>query len=99
MADRAAGQEGSGDMVSPGMELGVPGQATADGRANSRDTGGEQDESGAADEVQTKFREALERKHAREADAAGPRRGKDAGKIHGARGPVRNRRPFRRKSG
>jgi hypothetical protein len=51
------------------------------------------------DELKRKFREALERKRAQEADAGSTRRGKDAGKIHGAHGPARNRRSFRRKSG
>lgn len=52
------------------------------------------------DESQRKFREALERKSAQEAEEAGSARGgKDAGKIHGAHGPARNRRSFRRKSG
>lgn len=51
------------------------------------------------DDVKRKFREALERKRARETDAGGGRGGKDAGKIHGAHGPARTRRSFRRKSG
>lgn len=51
------------------------------------------------DELKRKFREALERKSAQEADAVSARGGKDAGKIHGAHGPARNRRSFRRKSG
>ena len=42
------------------------------------------DKAAPADEVQPKFREALERKRAREA---------------GAHGPAMNRRSFRRKSG
>jgi hypothetical protein len=49
--------------------------------------------------VQPKFREALERKRAREAGTVGAPRGKDTGKIHGAHGPAMSRRPFRRKSG
>jgi uncharacterized protein DUF5302 len=51
------------------------------------------------DELKRKFREALERKRAQEADAGTARRGKDAGKIHGPHGPARSRRSFRRKSG
>lgn len=61
------------------------------------DTAPEPEDSG--DELKRKFREALERKRAQEADAGGARRGKDAGKIHDAHGPARNRRSFRRKSG
>ena len=60
---------------------------------------GSKDEVSSEDEVKRKFREALERKRAREADAGGNRRGKDTGKIHGAHGPARSRRSFRRKSG
>lgn len=99
MADKAAGPEGSGDKVSPGKNPGSPDQATAAGQAKPRETAGQQDTATAQDEVQTRFREALERKHARETGTAGARQGKDAGKIHGTHGPARSRRPFRRKSG
>ncbi|HUZ23766.1 MAG TPA: DUF5302 domain-containing protein [Streptosporangiaceae bacterium] len=51
------------------------------------------------DEAKRKFREALDRKRAREADANGGRAGTDAGKVHGAHGPALSRRSFRRKSG
>jgi hypothetical protein len=51
------------------------------------------------DEVKRKFREALDRKRAKEADPGAAHRGKDTGKIHGAHGPARRRRSFRRKSG
>jgi hypothetical protein len=53
----------------------------------------------AREEARRKFREALDRKRAREADADGGRGGADAGQVHGAHGPARNRRTFRRKSG
>jgi Family of unknown function (DUF5302) len=53
----------------------------------------------ARDEARRKFREALDRKRAREADADGGRGGTDAGPVHGAHGPARSRRTFRRKSG
>jgi hypothetical protein len=50
------------------------------------------------DEVKRKFREALDRK--REIHAEGSSKGgQDSGKIHGAHGPARNNRQFRRKSG
>ena len=54
---------------------------------------------GSGEEVKRKFREALERKRATHADASAARGGKDAGKVHGARGPARSRRSFRRKTG
>ena len=53
----------------------------------------------ARDEARRKFREALDRKRAREADADGGRAGMDAGQVPGAHGPARSRRTFRRKSG
>ena len=52
-----------------------------------------------ADEKQPQFREALERKRAREAGTHGAPGAKGTGKIHGAQGPAMNRRSFRRKSG
>jgi hypothetical protein len=99
MADKAAGPEGSGDTVSHGKKPGSPERATAAGQAKSRDDAGQRDTAASADEVQPKFREALERKRAREAGTIGAPRGKDSGKIHDAHGPARNRRSFRRKSG
>jgi Family of unknown function (DUF5302) len=54
---------------------------------------------GSEDETKRKFREALERKRANDADANKARSGPDAGKIHGARGVARSRRSFRRKTG
>lgn len=54
---------------------------------------------GSGDEMKRKFREALERKRAGHADPNEARGGEDAGKVHGAHGPARNRRPFRRKTG
>jgi len=99
MADKAAGPERSGHNVSPGKERDSPEQATAAGQARSRDSADQRDAADSADEVRPKFREALERKRAREAGTIGAPRGKDAGKIHDAHGPARNRRSFRRKSG
>ena len=46
-----------------------------------------------------KFREALERKRAKQADGNAARGGEDAGKVHGAHGPARSKRSFRRKTG
>jgi hypothetical protein len=60
---------------------------------------GRPDEASPEDEVKRKFREALERKRTQEADTGRAGRGRDGGKIHGAHGPARQRREFRRKSG
>jgi len=51
------------------------------------------------DDVKRQFREALERKHGQDADANAAADGRDPSKIHGAHGPARNKRTFRRKSG
>jgi Family of unknown function (DUF5302) len=53
----------------------------------------------AEDELSRKFREALERKRARQADGTAQRGGKGRGKVAGAHGPAQSRRSFRRKSG
>ena len=66
---------------------------------NSRDGGGPRGEAIPRTKARRKFREALERKRANEADNSRTGRGKDTGKIHGAHGPARRRRSFRRKSG
>ena len=51
------------------------------------------------DEVKRKFREALERKRAKQAETGDGRGGKDSGKVHGAHGPAHQRRSFRRRGG
>jgi hypothetical protein len=51
------------------------------------------------EEMKRRFREALERKRAMHADGNAAPAGKDAGKVHGARGLARSRRSFRRKTG
>jgi hypothetical protein len=99
MASKAARPERPGDKASPGEKRGSPDQAAAIGRAKSRNSAGLRDKATSADEVQPRFREALERKRAREAGTVGAPGAKGTGKIHGAHGPVRNRRSFRRKSG
>jgi Family of unknown function (DUF5302) len=53
---------------------------------------------GSEEEIKRKFREALERKRAKHADANAAREGKDPGKVH-SRGLARSRRSFRRKTG
>jgi hypothetical protein len=98
MADKAAKPESPGDKEDSAKELDSPDQATA-GQAKSPNGGGQPDTATSSDDVQPKFREALERKRAREAGTIGAPRGKDAGKVHSAHGPARNRRSFRRKSG
>ena len=103
MADKAARPEGPGNgpgnKVSSGKKPGSPEQATAASRAQSRNSAGQRDKTASGDEAQLKFREALERKRAREAGTIGAPSGKDAGKVHGAHGPAGSRRSFRRKSG
>jgi hypothetical protein len=93
MADTAPGPEGSEDEASSG-----DGVSPGDG-AGSGDGVSPGDGANSEDEMKRKFREALERKRAREADTGSAPRGPDTGKIHGAHGPARNRREFRRKSG
>jgi hypothetical protein len=53
----------------------------------------------ARDEARRKFREALDRKRARDTGADNGRGGIDAGQVQQAHGPARSRRSFRRKSG
>ena len=93
MAGKAAEPERSGDMASQGKK---PGSAD---RAKPGDSAGRPDQATSAEEAQLHFREALERKRAKEAGTAGTSGRPDAGKIHSAHGPARNRRSFRRKSG
>ena len=54
---------------------------------------------GSEDELKRKFREALERKRAKQAESGTGRGGKNAGKVNGVHGPAGSRRSFRRKSG
>jgi hypothetical protein len=63
--------------------------------APEREGSGEDSE----EEMKRRFREALERKRAEQADANAARGGKDAGKVQGVHGPAGNRRSFRRKTG
>jgi hypothetical protein len=72
---------------------------TASEPDDPRDKAGAENEPSPEDEAKRKFREALDRKRAKEADAGRGRGGPDTGKIHGAHGPARTRRSFRRKSG
>jgi hypothetical protein len=93
MADTASGPEGPKSEAAPTSGA-RPGATTGPG-----DGEGASDGAGAEDEARRKFREALDRKRAKEADAGRTRGGKDTGKIHGAHGPAGQKRSFRRKSG
>ena len=99
MADKAAEPERSGDMASRTKKPGSPDGASPAGQAEPGASAGQRDKGTSADEVQLQFHEALERKRAREAGTVGAPGRQDAGKIHSAHGPARNRRSFRRKSG
>jgi hypothetical protein len=52
-----------------------------------------------SDDLKRRFREALERKRGRETEANSGDDAKDQSKIHGAHGPAKSKRSFRRKSG
>jgi hypothetical protein len=74
-------------------------EAGSRGVAGSKGEAASGDEASSGDEARRKFREALERKRAKEAGTSQARQGKETGKIHGVHGPARHRRSFRRKSG
>jgi hypothetical protein len=99
MAKKAAGPERPADKASPGGKPGARDRDGDAGQAEARDGACQPDNPASADESRSGFREALERKRAREAGAVGAPQGKDAGKVHGTRGPAASRRSFRRKSG
>jgi len=86
MADTASGPEGPRSEAGPKSEAGPAGKVSPGGAS-------------AEDESRRKFREALDRKRAKEADTGSGRGSKDTGKIHGAHGPAGQKRSFRRKSG
>ncbi|CAN5655101.1 hypothetical protein BH24ACT13_BH24ACT13_15420 [soil metagenome] len=52
-----------------------------------------------SDELRRRFREALERKSAGGDKAESPGAGEPPEKAHGASGPAKSKRTFRRKSG
>jgi hypothetical protein len=87
MADKASGPEGP---------MSEAGSASGAGPAGNVSPG---DGADAEDEARRKFREALERKRAKEAGPGRGRGGQDTGKIHGVHGPAGQKRSFRRKSG
>jgi len=92
MADTASGPEG------PESEAG-PRSGAGPGDKSPGDKMSPGDGANAEDQARRKFREALDRKRAKEAGTGRGRGGKDTGKIHGAHGPAGQRRSFRRKSG
>ena len=94
MADKAAKADSPADKAKPGKD-----QPAAAGPAKSGNGAGQQDTATAGDDPRPKFREALERKRAREAGTMGAPGGKGTGKVHDAHGPAVGRRSFRRKSG
>lgn len=52
-----------------------------------------------AEDVRSKFRDALERKQHRHAAGGADSEGKDPSKVHNSHGPAGGKRTFRRKSG
>lgn len=57
-------------------------------------------ETSGQDDVKRRFKEALDRKNGRHAEAAAAGEGNDQAKVHGgAHGPAHLQRQFRRKSG
>jgi hypothetical protein len=93
MADKASGPEG------PTSEAGSTNEAGSQNEAGPAGSISPGDGASAEDEARRKFREALERKRAKEAGTGRGRGGQDTGKIHGAHGPAGQKRSFRRKSG
>jgi hypothetical protein len=59
----------------------------------------ESEPTGPEDDVKRKFREALDRKRGQQAERNATDDGRDPSKVHGAHGPARSQRSFRRKSG
>ena len=72
---------------------------SSEGLENTGDSETLADSEGTEDDARRKFREALERKRARETSTAGGRAGSNSGKVHGVHGPASSRRSFRRRGG
>jgi hypothetical protein len=72
---------------------------TGDEPQSSENSEDPEDSEELEDEARRKFREALERKRAKETGTAGRVAGNDTGKVHGAHGPASSRRSFRRRGG
>jgi hypothetical protein len=99
MADKASGPEGPKSEAGSKSEAGPQSETGSHGGAGPAGNTSPGDGASAEDEARRKFREALERKRAKEADAGRGRGGQDTGKIHGVHGPAGQKRSFRRKSG
>ena len=99
MADKASGPEGSTSEAGSTNEAGSQNETDSQSGAGPASSMSPGDGASAEDEARRKFREALERKRAKEADTGRGRGGQDTGKIHGAHGPAGQKRSFRRKSG
>lgn len=76
----------------------VPEVAPADPAQTDEGTGAAGPEA-AEDEVKRRFREALDRKRAQQADANAAHRARGSATIGSTHGPAQSRRSFRRKSG
>jgi hypothetical protein len=103
VASRAVVVQDAATVVTEFQETDVSGGKTPAGSQGRRpllaDTEGEEHSADALspqDEMKRKFREALERKRARQRDASSALRGKGAGKVRGTHGPAPSRRSFRR---
>ena len=90
MAKAKPGRGPAGRKSAPAAPEGAAGPAPPDDAATPPE---------AEDDLQRKFREALERKRAQQADSSAQRGGPGGGKVTGAHGPAQSRRSFRRKSG
>jgi hypothetical protein len=99
MADKASGPEGPTSEAGSTNEAGSQNETGSQSGAGPAGSTGPGDRASAEDEARRKFREALERKRAKEAGTGRGRGGQDTGKIHGAHGPAGQKRSFRRKSG
>jgi hypothetical protein len=91
MAEAEPGQEPEGRKSAPA----APGGTARRPAPPDAAAGPEQ----AEDDLKRKFREALERKRAQQAENNAQRGGPGGGKVPGAHGPAQSRRSFRRKSG
>jgi len=85
--------------VQPATADGPPGATDNPPEATDGSPGAADGSPEAGDDLQRKFREALERKRAQQAAGNAQRGGPGGGKVPGAHGPAQSRRSFRRKSG
>ena len=99
MADKASGPDGPTSEAGSTSEAGARNEAASRSGAGPSGSTSPGDGASAEDEARRKFREALDRKRAKEAGSGRGRGGQDTGKIHGAHGPAGQKRSFRRKSG